>query len=127
MTADENASEPEITEVIIASYRRKKTIGKRDEDLDGLPARIIEHSLSEEELIRLFPDGYQVYHKPSKERPDLVIGGYWIHARRPFADFIKSIKGSADGTIAHKAYSLITEMLHIDNGFDDLPLDDRLK
>ena len=44
MTADENASEPEITEVIIASYRRKKTIGKRDEDLDGLPARIIEHS-----------------------------------------------------------------------------------
>ena len=59
MTADENASEPEITEVIIASYRRKKTIGKRDEDLDGLPARIIEHSLSEEELIRLFPDGYK--------------------------------------------------------------------
>ena len=68
-----------------------------------------------------------MYHKPSKERPDLVIGGYWIHARRPFADFIKSIKGSADGTIAHKAYSLITEMLHIDNGFDDLPSDDRLK
>ncbi|MEI3281664.1 MAG: transposase [Enterocloster sp.] len=59
MTADENVSEPEITEVIIASYRRKKTIGKRDEDLDGLPARIIEHSLSEEELIRLFPDGYK--------------------------------------------------------------------
>ena len=315
MTADENASEPEITEVIIASYRRKKTIGKRDEDLDGLPARIIEHSLSEEELIRLFPDGYkelpnevyrrlhiipetfivdehhvhvyasknndgtivkaprptdlfrnsiatpslvasilngkynnalplerqsksyksngiqlstntmanwvirsadsylsllydrlheliyenhiihadetpvkvmsidgvkikngkktymwvyrnspahsskpiilydwqpsrradhpreflkafsgiaitdgyQVYHKLSKERPDLLIGGCWIHARRPFADFIKSIKGSADGTIAHKAYSLITEMLHINNGFDDLPSDDRLK
>ena len=59
MTADENVSEPEITEVIIASYRRKKTIGKRDEDLDGLPDRIIEHSLSEEELIRLFPDGYK--------------------------------------------------------------------
>ena len=72
-------------------------------------------------------DGYHVYHKLSKERPDLVIGGCWIHARRPFADFIKSIKGSADGTIAHKAYSLITEMLHIDNGFDDLPSDDRLK
>ena len=68
-----------------------------------------------------------MYHKLSKERPDLLIGGCWIHARRPFADFIKSIKGSADGTIAHKAYSLITEMLHIDNGFDDLPSDDRLK
>ena len=28
MTADENASEPEITEVIIASYRRKKRLEK---------------------------------------------------------------------------------------------------
>ena len=104
-----------------------KTLGKRNADLDGLPAQIIEHPLSEEELNRLFPDGYKEYHKPSKERPDLLIGGCWIHARRPFADFIKSIKGSADGTIAHKAYSLITEILHIDNGFDDLPSDDRLK
>lgn len=37
-------------------------------------------------------DGYQVYHKLSKERDDLTIGGCWIHARRPFAEFIKSLK-----------------------------------
>ena len=72
-------------------------------------------------------DGYQVYHKLDKEREDLSIGGCWIHARRPFAEFIKSIKESADGTIAQEAYTMITEMLHIDNDFDDLPSDDRLK
>lgn len=72
-------------------------------------------------------DGYQVYHKLDKEREDLSIGGCWIHARRPFAEFIKSIKESADGTIAKEAYTMITEMLHIDNDFDDLPSDERLK
>lgn len=72
-------------------------------------------------------DGYQVYRKLSRERDDLTIGGCWIHARRPFADFIKSLKGAADGTIAQEAYAMITEMLHIDNGFDDLPTFDRLK
>ena len=34
--------EPEITEVIIPSYHRKKAVGKRESDLSGLPARIIE-------------------------------------------------------------------------------------
>lgn len=314
-TADANAPEPDISEVTIASYRRKKTVGKRDEDLDGLPARVIEHRLSEEELSLAFPngykelpnevyrrlhiipetfivdehhvhvyaskdndgtilkaprstdlfrnsiatpslvasilnekyanalplerqsrayksngidlatntmanwviksadnylsllydrlhgliyknhiihadetpvkvmridnakikngkktymwvyrnrtttncepivlydwqpsrkadhpreflkdfsgtvitDGYQVYHKLGKEREDLTIGGCWIHARRPFADFIKSIKGSSDGSIAQEAYTMITELLHIDNGLDDLPSDDRLR
>ena len=315
LSADDTISDPEISEVIIASYRRKKTVGKRDTDLDGLPARVIDHRLPDEELARLFPhgykelpdeiyrrlhiipetfivdehhvhvyaskdndgtivkaprgtdlfrnsiatpslvasiingkynnalplerqarayrdnginlatntmanwviksvdnylsllydrlhdliyenhiihadetpvkvmridnnkikngkktymwvyrnrqteetrpivlfdcqpsrkadhprdflknfsgtvitDGYQVYHKLSRERDDLTIGGCWIHARRPFADFIKSLKGAADGTIAQEAYAMITEMLHIDNGFDDLPTVDRLK
>jgi len=315
ITADSNAAEPEISEVIIASYHRKKTTGKRDSDLEGLPARIIEHRLSEEELKEKFPngykelphevyrrlhiipetfivdehhvhvyvsknndgtivkaprstdlfrnsiatpslvasilngkynnalplerqsrayksnginlatntmanwviksaedylsllydrlheliyentiihadespvkvmridnnkikngkktymwvyrnrpslsskpvvlydwqpsrradhpreflkdfsgtvitDGYQVYHKLGKERKDLTIGGCWIHARRPFADFIKSLKDSTTDTIAHEAYRMITEMFHIDNGFDDLPTEDRLK
>lgn len=72
-------------------------------------------------------DGYQVYHKLDAERTDLTVGGCWIHARRPFADFIKSIKDSADGSIAAEAYAMITELLHIDNDFDDLSAEDRLK
>ena len=45
----EPSKEPAITEVIIPSYHRKKAVGKRESDLSGLPARIIEHTLSDEE------------------------------------------------------------------------------
>ena len=74
-------------------------------------------------------DGYEVYHKLAREREDLTIAGCWIHARRPYAEFIKSLgkETSAKGTIALKAYDMITEILHIDNGFDDLPVTDRKK
>lgn len=51
--------EPVIEEVTISSYRRSKAKGKRDEDLDGLPARVFEHRLSEEELAKRFPNGYK--------------------------------------------------------------------
>ena len=73
-------------------------------------------------------DGYQVYHKISKERDDLTIGACWVHARRPYAEFIKSIGLKASkGTIAQEAYDMITEIMHIDNTFDDLSNEDRLK
>lgn len=71
-------------------------------------------------------NGYQVYHKLGKEREDLKVSGCWIHARRPFADFIKSVGlTSAKGSIAQEAYDKITEMLCIDNTFDDLSASDR--
>ena len=73
-------------------------------------------------------DGYQVYHKLGKEREDLKISGCWIHARRPYAEFIKSVGASAaKGSIAAEAYSMITEIMHLDNGFDDLSNRDRKK
>ena len=73
-------------------------------------------------------DGYQIYHKLEKEREDLKVAGCWIHARRPFADFIKSVGlSAAKGSIAQEAYDMITEMLRIDNTFDDLPVSDRKK
>ena len=37
------------------------------------------------------------------------------------------MKGAANGTIAQEAYVRITDMLHADNDFDDLPTKDRLK
>ena len=54
-----SAKEPEIKEIVISSYRRSKAKGKREADLDGLPARIIEHRLSDEELAAKFPTGYK--------------------------------------------------------------------
>lgn len=73
-------------------------------------------------------DGYQVYHKLADEREDLRIAGCWIHARRPFADFIKSVGlKTAKGTVAQEAYDMITDILHTDNEFDDLSNTDRRK
>lgn len=73
-------------------------------------------------------DGYQVYHKLADEREYLRIDGCWIHARRPFADFIKSVGlKTAKGTVAQEAYDMITGILHTDNEFDDLSNTDRRK
>lgn len=73
-------------------------------------------------------DGYQVYHKLSNEREDLTVAGCWIHARRPFAEFIKSVGTEASkGSIAAEAYSMITEIMHMDNDLDDLSNHDRKK
>ena len=55
----DSLKEPEITEVIVPSYHRKKSDGKRESDLAGLPARIIKHTLSDEKLAVKFPDGYK--------------------------------------------------------------------
>lgn len=61
-------------------------------------------------------DGYQVYHKLAKERHNLKVAGCWVHARRPFAEFIKSVgQDTAKGSIVQEAYSMITEIMHIDN------------
>lgn len=71
-------------------------------------------------------DGYQVYHKLGNGREDLKIVGCWIHARCYFADFINPMgKDTARGTIVMEAYERITDILHTDNGFDDLPVSDR--
>ena len=61
----DDLKEPEISEVVISSYRRSRPKGKREADLEGLPTRVIQHELSEEELARLFPEGY-------KELPEVV-------------------------------------------------------
>ena len=73
-------------------------------------------------------DGYQVYHTLGNEREDLNIAGCWIHTRRPFAEFIKSIgEETAKGSIAWEAYGMITEIMHMDNSYDDLSPRDRKK
>lgn len=73
-------------------------------------------------------DGYQVYYKLARERRDLKVAGCWVHARRPFTEFIKSVgQDTARGSIVQEAYRMITEIMHIDNTFDDLSVTDRKK
>ena len=99
---------------------------------DWQPSRKADHA---REFLKNFSgtlvtDGYQVYHKLDNEREDLKVAGCWIHARRPFAEFIKSLEkkgNSSTGTIAHEAYARITEIMHMDNEYDDLSITDRKK
>lgn len=44
--------EPEIEEV--CSYKRKKTKGKRDEDLKNIPVEVVAHKLTREQLTEIF-------------------------------------------------------------------------
>ena len=56
----DNSPEPVYDEIIVRSHtRRSKTKGKRDADLEKLPTRIINHTIPEEKLKELFPDGYK--------------------------------------------------------------------
>ena len=50
--------EPEVSEVIISSYTRKKKTS-REEKLEGLPARVFEHTIDNDKLAEMFPDGYK--------------------------------------------------------------------
>ena len=78
----------------------------------------------------LVTDGYQAYHTLAKKREDLIVAGCWIHTRRPYAEFIKALQRNenpTEGTIAEEAYRRITEIMQIDNTFDDLSVSDRKK
>lgn len=55
----DDSPEPEVSEVIVSTHTRKKASQKREHDLEGLPARIFEHTLTKEELAEKFPDGYK--------------------------------------------------------------------
>lgn len=74
-------------------------------------------------------DGYQVYHKLEKERPEeLTVAGCWSHARRRFANVCKSLgnKASKD-TLASLALEQISQIYHIDNGLASLSPEERLE
>ena len=47
-TADLNQPEPEVEEI---TYKRRKRVGKREDDLSGLSVEVIEHTLPESEQI----------------------------------------------------------------------------
>lgn len=61
-------------------------------------------------------DGYQVYHQIADERDDLKVAGCWVHARRKYAEIIKSLGADiSEGTIAKQAYDMITAIMREDN------------
>lgn len=76
----------------------------------------------------LVTDGFQVYHKLASERPDeLKVAGCWEHAKRKFAELVKSIDNkSRTGSVAAEAVRRITAIYHVDNMGKDMQDAERL-
>ncbi len=75
-------------------------------------------------------DGYEVYHSIARERNDLTIAGCWSHARRDFADVVKSAgkeKGSVQESICYKAFQIIQTMFRYEQGYADMPPEESLE
>lgn len=85
--------EPEI-ETAVKGYTRKKSKGKREKDLSGLPVRIEEHTLSDDQLSELFPDGYRYL-------PDEIYKKLEFHPAtfEVVEHHIKVYKGKKNGSI----------------------------
>ena len=79
----DDSPDPEITEVVVHSHTRK-TKTKREEKLDGIPSRIIDHKIDEEKLKELFPNGYKelpcaVYKRLSIIPQTFIVDEHHVH------------------------------------------------
>ena len=75
-------------------------------------------------------DGYEVYHSIAREREKLMIAGCWSHARRDFADVVKSAgkeKRSVEESICYKALQIIQTMFRYGQGHAEMPPEERLE
>lgn len=79
----DNSEEPEISEITVSSHIRKKKT-KREDSLEGLPARIFEHRIGDDKLAELFPNGYkelpeEVYKRLSIIPQTLLVDEHHVH------------------------------------------------
>ena len=74
-------------------------------------------------------DGYEVYHSIARKRDGLKIAGCWSHARRKFADAVKTAKDkeAVKTSIAYHALQMMQVMFDLDKKLRSLPEDEILK
>ena len=94
----------------------------------GRSTRVLETSLADYNGI-VMTDGYQVYHTYEKKRNgELKVAGCWAHARRKFAELVKSLDAKeAKAMIAADAVKKIQAIYHVDNMMKDASPEVRLK
>lgn len=74
----------------------------------------------------LLTDGYEVYHSLERNRENLVVAGCWSHARRRFAEVVKTHGvEKSKGTLAYEALRQIAAIYKLDNALDKLNFEDR--
>ena len=103
-----------VPPVILYEYQKTRNASHPREFLDGYNGVCV-------------TDGYQVYHTLADQKEDLVIAGCWAHARRKFAEVVKSVdEEKAKDTVAYKALKIIAAIYQADNALADLPEEELL-
>lgn len=79
--------EPQISEITVSGHTRKAKV-KREDNLEGLPPRIFEHTLDDAKLAELFPDGYkelpvEIYKRLSIIPQTLLVDEHYVHVYQP--------------------------------------------
>lgn len=73
-------------------------------------------------------DGYEVYHSIGRERKDITFAGCWAHARRGFADVVKTLgEKNAKDTSAYRALAQIGSMYDLEKAWRTLSPAERLE
>ena len=104
--------------IVIYEYQKTRKTDHPREFLKGYAGTVV-------------TDGYQVYHSIADEREDLIIAGCWSHARRKFAEIVKTFGKSnkeSDKTknlIASMALKQIDAMYKIEKGLTKLTPEER--
>ena len=129
-----DSGEPQINEITVSSHTRKAK-SKREDNLEGLPARIFEHTLDDTRLAHLFPGGYkelpvEIYKRLSIIPQTLLVDEHHVHVYASRNNDGTNIKADmpADmfrNNIAAEATRRISELFHLDNQWDDLSRKDR--
>ena len=105
-----------VPPVILYEYQKTRNASHPREFLEGYSGVCV-------------TDGYQVYHTLADQNEDLKIAGCWAHARRKFADIVKSLgkeNKKVPETIAYKALKLIGAIYQADNALTELPPEELL-
>lgn len=68
-----------IDTVIVPEHKRRKRKGKRDEDLMDFDSKVIEHTLTEEELSNHFPEGYSRLPDEVYRKLELIPAVFEVH------------------------------------------------
>lgn len=125
--------EPEITKITVSSYTRKEKT-KREEKLEGLPARIIEHKLTDEELSEKFPNGYkelpcEIYKRLAFIPQMLMVDEHHIHVYASKNNDGSIVKAKHPHDVFRNSIATPSLIAELASGkyFEHLPLERQIK
>ena len=113
------SNEKDAHPVLLYDYRRTRGTDQLKDFLAGYTGTIVS-------------DGYVSYHKMATDFPERIrVSGCWAHARRKFAEIIKSASGSdrkkPKYTLASYAVGQIANIYHLDNQLTNVSPEERKK